>query len=248
MIIGQAQPPHSPFKMSDPAALLAKFKLAPLPENVLRLGKLVQGFNKHSALIAEIILSDEHLSKRVTQIANRGKGTGTKEEVEAAVLRLGVDLINMVVMTELIVHALRKTFTTMLRTDLELRDEISVAGDRLWGTISFKGNANGRVVIGIPVGAADWIVSQFLGSAAPEDPMEIVQDVVGEMLNIVGGNLKSNLCDAGVDCTLSTPAVEIREFANLTVGDDEKRQTLYFHADRLLMSLDLLINPLVSRR
>jgi len=234
--------------MSDSAALLAKFKLSPLPENVLRLGKLVQGFNKHSALIAEIILSDEKLSKRVVQIANRGEGTGTKEEVESAVLRLGVDLINMVVMTELIVHALNKTFTTMLRTPLEPRDEISVLGDRVWGMIHFKGSANGRVVIGIPVSAAEWIVSQFLGEAAPEDPMEIVQDVVGEMLNIVGGNFKSNLCDAGVDCTLSVPSVEVREFAKLTIGDDEKRQTLYFQADRLMLSLDLLINPLVSQK
>lgn len=234
--------------MSDPAALLAKFKLAPLPENVLRLGKLVQGFNKHSALIAEIILSDENLSKRVVQIANRGEGHGTKEEVEAAVLRLGVDLINMVVMTELIVHALNKTFTTMLRTPLEPRDEISVLGNRVWGTIQFSGSANGRVVIGIPVSGAGWIVSQFLGTAAPEDPMEIVQDVVGEMLNIVGGNFKSNLCDAGVDCTLSVPTTEEKEFANLTRGDNEKRQTLCFQADRLMMSLDLLINPLVSKR
>lgn len=234
--------------MSDAADLLAKFNLAPLPENVLRLGKLVQSFNKHSALIAEIILSDETLSKRVVQISTRGKGTGTKEEVEAAVLRLGVDLINMVVMTELIVHALNKTFATMLNTKLEPRDEITSIGDRIWGTITFKGNATGRVFIGIPVGGASWIVSQFLGEAAPEDPMEIVQDVVGEMLNIIGGNFKSNLCDAGVSCTLSVPAVDVREFANITLGDEERRQTLFFRADRLMMSVDLLINPLVIRK
>jgi chemotaxis protein CheX len=234
--------------MSDPASLLAKFKLAPLPENVLRLGQLVQGFQKHSALIAQIVLSDENLSKRVVQISTRGQGTGTQEEVEAAVLRLGVDLINMVVMTELIIHALNKTFTTMLRTPLEPRDEISVMGDRLWGTIRFNGSASGRVVIGIPVSASGWLVPQFLGPAAPEDPMEIVQDVVGEMLNIVGGNFKSNLCDAGVDCTLSVPTVEIREFANITRADNEKRQTLYFQADRLMMSLDLLISPLIPKK
>lgn len=234
--------------MSDAADLLTKFKLAPLPENVLRLGKLVQGFNKHSGSIAEIILSDEKLSKRVVQIATRGQGAGTKEEVEAAVLRLGVDLINMVVMTELIVHALNKTFTTMLRTSLEPRDEITSIGDRIWGMIQFKGSATGRVFIGIPVGAAEWIVTQFLGDAAPDDPMEIVQDVVGEMLNIVGGNFKSNLCDAGVDCTLSVPSVEVREFAKITLGDDEKRQTLFFQADRLMMSVDLLINPLATKK
>lgn len=234
--------------MSNSADLLTKFKLAPLPENVLRLGKMVQGFNKHSALIAEIILSDENLSKRVLQIANRGAEGGTKDEVESAVLRLGVDLINMLVMTELIVHALNKTFTTMLRTALVPRGEISVIGTRLWGVIHFTGSANGRVVIGIPVSAAAWIVSQFLGEAAPKDPMEIAQDVVGEMLNIVGGNFKSNLCDAGVDCSLSVPSVEIREFGNLTVGENEKRQTLYYQADRLMMSVDLFISPLVSTK
>jgi chemotaxis protein CheX len=234
--------------MSDPADLLTKFKLAPLPENVLRLGQLVQGFQKHSALIAEIILSDENLSKRVVQISTRGQGTGTPEEVEAAVLRIGVDLINMVVMTELIIHALKKTFTTMLRTPLEPRAEIGTTGNRLWGRINFKGSANGRVIIGIPINAAEWIVTQFLGQAAPEDPMEIVQDVVGEMLNIVGGNFKSNICDAGVDCTLSVPSVEIREFVSLSPIENEKRQTLYFQTDRMMMSLDLFISPLTTKK
>ena len=234
--------------MSDPADLLAKFSLDPLPENVLRLGKLVEGFQQHSALIAQIILSDETLTKRVVHISTRGKGTGTRDEVEAAVLRIGVDLINMVVMSELIIHALKKTFTTMLGTPLVPRDEIITTGNRMWGRINFKGSANGRVIVGLPVSSAGWIVRQFLGEAAPEDPMEIVQDVVGEMLNIVGGNFKSNLCDAGVDCKLSVPTVEVREFVNLETIENEKRQTMYFQADRTVMSLDLFVNPLDPKK
>ena len=231
--------------MSTPSSLLAKYKLNPLPENVLRLGKLIQGFNKHSKLIAEIITSDPKISKRVVQISTRGKGTGTPEEVEAAVLRLGVDLINMVVMTDLIIHALSKTFATMLKASLEARETLVTFGKQLVGNITFKGNANGRVFISIPASSADWIVSSFLGEAAPEDPLEIVEDVLGEVLNIVGGNFKSNLCDAGVQCTLSVPHVETRDSAEITPGDEERSQTLYYQVERMTLRLDLLIEPIV---
>ena len=34
-----------------------------------------------------------------------------------------------------------------------------------------------------------------------------VNDVIGELCNMIGGTLKSNLCDAGFSCQLSLPAV-----------------------------------------
>jgi chemotaxis protein CheX len=34
-----------------------------------------------------------------------------------------------------------------------------------------------------------------------------VHDVIGEVCNIVGGNLKSRLCDSGFPCELSIPTI-----------------------------------------
>ena len=43
-----------------------------------------------------------------------------------------------------------------------------------------------------------------------KDPNEI-RDVAGELLNIMTGNFKSNLCDAGLDCKLQPPEVTLTD-------------------------------------
>ena len=40
---------------------------------------------------------------------------------------------------------------------------------------------------------------------------EEVHDVIGEVCNMVGGDLKSRLCDAGFSCSLSIPSVTFGE-------------------------------------
>ena len=39
------------------------------------------------------------------------------------------------------------------------------------------------------------------------DSDEEVHDVIGELSNMIGGDLKSRLCDAGFTCELSIPSI-----------------------------------------
>ena len=236
--------------MSNIDALLKKYQLAPLPGNVQRLGKLIQGgFDKNADEIAAVIKADESLTARVIQVASRGKQRAVEMEIEQAVMRVGVGAITLVVMSELLVQAVTKTFSTMLSAELQIREDLLVPDNLVVGRIDFSGKANGRVYLRIPCSAADWMVTKFLGKDAAPDPGEILADVVGEVLNIVGGNFKSNICDAGLLCTLSVPTVEVMANCDrVPVTEDQNHQTIFFYVDGVPIFLDLVIMPVVENR
>lgn len=231
--------------MSNADTLHAKYKLAKPPENVLRLGKLVQGaFDSNVQEIATIIKADAALSARVIKVATRGGKTAL--EVEAAVARIGVHQVTLVVMTELLLYAVTKTFSTMLNASLEPREVLSSSGDEVVGCIQFKGKANGRVFLRISCHSADWLVPRFLGKDLPMEPAELLPDVVGEILNIVGGNFKSNLVDAGLTCALSVPQVDTRPGFAADTGSSEFHLALPLATEGFGLFLDLIISPITD--
>ena len=231
--------------MSTPDTLHAKYKLAAPPENVVRLAKLVQGaFASNAQEIATIIKADPALTARVINVATRGRNTDM--DIDSAVARIGVHQITLVVLTELLLHAVSKTFATMLRLTLEAREILSTSGDQVVGCIQFKGKANGRVFLRIPSKAAEWIVPRFLGKDLPMDPAELLPDVVGEILNIVGGNFKSNLVDAGLSCALSVPQVDTQPGFSAEVGADEFHLALPLSTEGTGLFLDLIISPIAG--
>jgi chemotaxis protein CheX len=231
--------------MSTADQLHTKYKLAKPPENVLRLSKLVRGgFDSNVGEIASIIGSDPALSARVVKIATRGHDTGI--DVASAVVRIGVHQVTLVVITELLLYAVTKTFSTMLNVALEPREILSATGDEVVGCIHYKGQVNGRIFLRIPCNAADWVVPKFLGKDLPLEPAELLPDVVGEVLNIVGGNFKSNLVDAGLNCTLSVPQVETRPGFSADEGADEHHLSLPLSAEGVGLFLDLIISPIAD--
>jgi len=231
--------------MSTADTLHKKYQLSAPPENVLRLGKLVQGaFDTNAHEIATIVKADPAIAARVIKIATRGRDIDM--DIDSAVVRIGVHQITLVVMTELLMHAVSKTFATMLRLTLEARDVLNPYGDQVVGCIHFKGKATGRVFLRIPCKAADWMVPRFLGKDLPMEPAELLPDVVGEVLNIVGGNFKSNLVDAGLSCSLSVPQVETKTGFASGVQDGEYHLSIPFAAEGMGFFLDLVISPLAD--
>lgn len=229
--------------MSTADTLYAKYNLAAPPDNVLRLAKLVQGaFASNIQEISTIIKADPALSARVMQVATRGRTMDL--DIDSAVARIGVDQITLVVLTELLLHAVTKTFATMLSLGLEARETLGATGDQVVGCIQFKGKANGRVFLRIPCKAAQWMVPRFLGQDLPMEPSELFPDVVGEILNIVGGNFKSNLVDAGLACSLSVPQVDTRTGFSSEVDYDELHLALPLSTEGTGLFLNLIISPI----
>jgi chemotaxis protein CheX len=73
------------------------------------------------------------------------------------------------------------------------------------GCVGFTGKMSGLLYLCLPDDYAQRCAAQVLGGdqlAASE-----INDVVGELTNMVTGNLKSKMADRGFNCTLSIPNV-----------------------------------------
>jgi chemotaxis protein CheX len=231
--------------MSTADQLHAKYKVEKPPENVLRLSQLLKGgFDSNVREISSIIGSDPALSARVIKLATRGHDTGI--EVSAAVVRIGVHQVTLVVITELLLYAVTKTFATMLNVALEPREVLSASGDEAVGCIHYKGQVNGKIFLRIPCNAASWIVPRFLGKDLPMQASDLLPDVVGEVLNIIGGNFKSNLVDAGLSCNLSVPQVDTRPGFGVEAGAGEHHLSLPLSAEGIGLFLELFISPITE--
>jgi len=113
-------------------------------------------------------------------------------------------------------------FDKMFEMKLEASDstlESSIEGLRIMGTVDFAGDVTGSTQI-----LAGETLARIITSKTSEKPLEEIRDeneikdVVGEMCNVVGGNLKAGFCDSGLMCQISPPSI--------IVGNDFKVESL----------------------
>ena len=102
-------------------------------------------------------------------------------------------------------------FDQMFEMKLEASDstpESTIEGLQIMGTVDFAGDVTGSTQI-----LAGETLARIITSKMSERPLEEItdedeiKDVVGEMCNIVGGNLKAGFCDTGLTCAISTPSI-----------------------------------------
>ena len=89
---------------------------------------------------------------------------------------------------------------------IDPRNATPFQGEHLLGSIGFSGRAAGSVRLRLSLDSAKEVAGRVLGLAPNEvaDP-DSVNDAVGELLGIMTGNFKSNLCDAGLDSAWNLP-------------------------------------------
>lgn len=74
------------------------------------------------------------------------------------------------------------------------------------GSIGLSGKVTGIVYTAFSDDLAKMIAGKIMGGDVGEQE---VCDVVGELTNMITGNLKSRLCDMGFNCSLSIPSVVV---------------------------------------
>ena len=240
--------------MSDDAVnyveLAERYGLEPIPESVSRLTKLVARQEADIDEIAKVIKQDKALTQRLLRAANPRALSDADmdiDNVEEALMRTGVGCALLLAMGAPLTVALAKAFQTMIGMKIESVHPNSLSrfpGEHVLGTIGFAGRAEGEVFLSLSLEGSKNIASKILGIPPAEiNPDTDVNDAVGEMLNIVTGNLKSNLCDAGLDCKLRPPVVtRIRGFKVQTVpGGGLERMA--FRGPQLTMFVDVTVNP-----
>ena len=107
--------------------------------------------------------------------------------------------------------ATQEVFETMLSMELGEIDTIKQLPEdarQVVGSVSMAGTVSGTVNIYVGNMFAKVITADMLGMELDEvDSDEEIHDVIGELSNMIGGDLKSRLCDAGFDCSLSIPSI-----------------------------------------
>jgi CheY-specific phosphatase CheX len=106
------------------------------------------------------------------------------------------------------INGAREMLSTMVGISCELGDG---ADDRpfdyISGTVFFRGKTEGQLTMAFPAETARRIVSQMLGMEENEMDQETIRDGVGEMANIVAGNVKAALSDSPYHLSLSLPII-----------------------------------------
>lgn len=112
---------------------------------------------------------------------------------------------------ELMTTATTNVFETMLSMNLETLaapvSEPDSDGDTVVGAVGIAGKIRGFVYIRTRDRFARVVTGTMMGMEPEEFGDDEVNDVIGELSNMIGGNIKSRLNDSGFDCQLSTPTV-----------------------------------------
>jgi CheY-specific phosphatase CheX len=120
--------------------------------------------------------------------------------------------IHAIDLKNFVTNSVKRVFGTMLSMEVESEEPPNRAsvttGRHVVGTVAFAGAAMGNVNIFVSRDFAAAMTAAMLGLAVEDIGRdEDVHDVIGEVCNMVGGDLKSRLCDAGFGCSLSIPSI-----------------------------------------
>jgi chemotaxis protein CheX len=229
--------------------LARRYGLAAIPESVVRLTQLVARQDADLGEVARVIAKDPAVRIRLLRVANVEVEEGQSEvdAVESALMRNGMGCALLLAMGTPLALALVRTFQTMLGLKLEsVAPNVAppLEGTHVLGTIGFAGKAVGRVHLHLSLASAKVVGARILG-LEPKDLSDAseINDAVGELLNIIAGNFKSNLCDAGLDCRLETPQVSrtIQVYTTPVPGGGLERMA--FQAPEVVLFVDVTVNP-----
>ncbi len=155
--------------------------------------------NESSEIVIEIDLKEDLGAK--ADIA--GMDSLTHDEVR--------DKINSVDVPTTVINAVIDVFYTMLSMEVESIQTVPEnfrEDKRTVGNVSFAGDVQGMFNIQVNDDFARTMTAAMLGMEESEiESQEEVFDVLREISNIIGGNLKSSFVDAGLSCVLSTPSI-----------------------------------------
>jgi len=101
------------------------------------------------------------------------------------------------------------------------------AGDRLTATIHLAGDWKGALALECGRKQACAFAARFLSIEEPEKVDDVVRDVLGELANMIGGNLK---CVLAGGLTLSMPCVVDGADHNLRICRAGVRERLVFES------------------
>ena len=147
-------------------------------------------------------------------------------------------------MRERIIESAKEIFSSMLMMEItELasdgREALSLV-DSISGVIGLAGTHKGVLAIHLPQKVAIAVTSSFLGMDIEEMNSD-VEDAVGELANMLGGNVKSILSEKGRDINLSLPTTISGRQYDYQATKEADRYFIGFQCEPGKFSVDLLL-------
>jgi chemotaxis protein CheX len=125
-----------------------------------------------------------------------------------------------------IIAGIRDVFSTMLMVDLAsdavVEDHKCDIQSNLTSMIGLGGGLRGLLALHCPASVAKSITGAFLGMDI-DDINEDVKDAIGEIVNMVAGNLKTAFAKIDVKVELAIPTSVVGESFNLSGISNAKR-------------------------
>ena len=154
-----------------------------------------------------------------------------------------MDGINTLDLQSFIIKAVTGVFDMMLSMEVEPGDETENLNNEekhIVGAVSFAGEVMGSISIKVSSNFARRMTMGMLGMEEDEiDGDDEIKDVIGEVSNIIGGNLKSNFVDAGFFCELSIPSITTGSDFTIQSLNMETYERLFFHHKEDLVIVEL---------
>lgn len=225
-----------------------QFGLETISESVRRLGQLVSRPDASTEEVAKLIGADKAFTARLLRLANPRAGNEedyTCTTVEEALQRMGMGSVLLVAMHDPLLCAVQKTFHTMLGADLQIHPAaVPFQGEHVLCEITFAGKATGAAALRLTNASALQVAARVLGMPATDlGEVAVIDDVIGELCNMVVGNFKSNLCDAGLNCKLNPPTIQRTSSFKLRSVDGSLVERISLRAPDLDLFVDLNVNP-----
>ncbi len=142
-------------------------------------------------------------------------------------------------------QSVTRVLSTMFSLEAEAMpvDELQLSHQPLVaGSVGFIGDATGVVYIRVTADFARTLASRILGMPEAEiEGKELINDVIGELSNMVVGAVKSQLCDSGNACVLTIPSIVRGEdiyIAPISTSD-EARMGFRCGQDHIMIQLQM---------
>jgi chemotaxis protein CheX len=141
----------------------------------------------------------------------------------------GKGVNNFFEINDKIIESTIEIFTGMVMMDISVAGEpLTTLGslkNSITGMVGLAGVHKGVLAVHFPKQVALDVTSSFLGMEVDEINAD-VQDAIGEIANMLGGNLKTILSDRGKDIMLSLPS---------TISGDQYSFTSQAEVDQVIL-------------
>jgi CheY-specific phosphatase CheX len=228
--------------------LRAQFNLAPVPSGVEQIAGLVNGKDTASMeQITRIINRDRQVTQRCMLTAYPKASARDGATLEMATTRLGLSRVISLIVADLLQQAVVDTFNTMVSLEMKSEDPATMPippGGLLVGSVRFTGRATGDVLLAFPHQFSRYLTMVLLGGDINDKYQpETINDAIGELVNIVTGNLQSRLTDAGLPSEMGLPEVKFQPiFPSVTIlGGSSDR--FYYRSGSHHLGVNLCISP-----